>query len=252
MPIQHTTGLAIHAVGLLALAPSGKILYRNSEAERFCVQLSSPERERSVRGLPQAIESAVARLHRNITPGKPIRVEMGDHKDPLMLRAFLIPGTGSRKPPIIIVLMEHWRETGGESSGLVESDMQLTERERDVVRCLTKGFTNKEIAVALRISEPTVKAHVRHIMDKSHTSTRTGLLACVLGWPSEAPSHRLGLYETGHSSRGMLGGSDSTTGLLRQADLKRSCPQCFSERTRRRERKRLSDPRISSRRRAAS
>jgi DNA-binding CsgD family transcriptional regulator len=247
MAIQRTTGLPVHAVGLLALSPSGKVLYRNSEAERFCVQLSSPERERPVRGLPQAIESAVVRLHRNeLTPGKPIRVEMGD-KDPLMLRAFLIAGTGSRKPPIIIVLMEHWRETDGKYSGLVESDMQLTERERDVVGCLTKGFTNKEIAVALQISEPTVKAHVRHIMVKSHTSTRTGLLACVLGWRSEPPGHRLGLYETGHGSRGMLRGSDSATPLLlRRVDLKRSCLQRFSGGTRRRERKRLSDPRISS------
>jgi DNA-binding CsgD family transcriptional regulator len=244
MPIQHTTGL--DAVGLLALSPSGKVLYRNSEAERFCVQLTPPAR--TVRGLPHAIESVLLRLHRNeLTPGKPIRVEMADHKDPLMLRAFLIPGTGSRKPPMIIVLMEHRRETGGEYSGLVESDMQLTGRERDVVGCLTKGFTNKEIAVALRISEPTVKGHVRHIMVKSHTSTRTGALACVLGWRTESPGHRSDLYETRHSSRGMLRGSDSATPLLGQADFKRSCLQCFSEGTRRRERKRLSNPKISSR-----
>jgi DNA-binding NarL/FixJ family response regulator len=182
MPPHHTMGHRSHAVGLLALTQSGKILYRNSEAERFCAQLISAESDRGVQGLPQAIESAVARLQtKDAMSGQPARVSGGNQKDDLMIRAFLIRGAESRKPPLSIVLIEPWRETAGQVSSQRATDMQLTGRERDVVGCLTKGFTNKEIATALRISEPTVKAHVRHIMVKSQTSTRTGLLACVLG-----------------------------------------------------------------------
>ncbi len=52
----------------------------------------------------------------------------------------------------------------------------LTEREQEVVQCLTKGMTNKEAATTLRVALPTVKEHVRHIMDKTNTTTRTGIL----------------------------------------------------------------------------
>ena len=57
---------------------------------------------------------------------------------------------------------------------------QLTEREHSIVQRLAKGWTNKEIAAELKISEPTVKAHIRHIMDKTKCTTRTGIVAQVL------------------------------------------------------------------------
>ena len=43
-----------------------------------------------------------------------------------------------------------------------------------------KGWTNKEIANAIAISELTVKEHIKHIMDKTRTSTRTGILVKIL------------------------------------------------------------------------
>ncbi|MCC6483595.1 MAG: response regulator transcription factor [Armatimonadetes bacterium] len=42
----------------------------------------------------------------------------------------------------------------------------LTERERDVIRALALGQSNKEIAVSLGIAEQTVKNHVSHILEK--------------------------------------------------------------------------------------
>jgi DNA-binding CsgD family transcriptional regulator len=56
----------------------------------------------------------------------------------------------------------------------------LTERETVVIEHLLKGWTNKEIANAIAISEQTVKEHIKHIMDKTKTSTRTGILVAVL------------------------------------------------------------------------
>jgi DNA-binding NarL/FixJ family response regulator len=182
-----SSGLPRHAVGLLALAPSGKILYMNAEAHHFCAQLARANGSCPSQGLPGAIESAVACLSRTGSiSGEPVRVPVGDH-DALMIRAFLVSGTVSRKSPLIIVLVEHWSESGGDVSGLLETDLQLTGREREVLGCLIKGFTNKEIAVALGISEATVKAHLRGIMVKTQTTTRMGLVACVLG-PRSEPS----------------------------------------------------------------
>jgi len=176
---------ASNAVGLIALALSGKILYRNAEAHRFCAQLALAEGSSPGR-LPPAVGSAIARLSTNgALSGETVTVVVGDHKNALMLRAFLVPGTPRGKPPMIIVLIEPWSEITGESSGLVETDMHLTGREREVLGCLMKGLTNKEIAAALGVSEATVKAHVASIMVKSHTSTRMELVASVLGRRSE-------------------------------------------------------------------
>lgn len=49
---------------------------------------------------------------------------------------------------------------------------QLTEREREVLDLLAKGYRNKEIAEKLIISERTVKFHVGIIFQKLGVSNR--------------------------------------------------------------------------------
>ena len=51
----------------------------------------------------------------------------------------------------------------------------LTEREKEVLGEIAKGATNKEIASTLFISENTVRAHVRTLMQKLHLENRTQL-----------------------------------------------------------------------------
>ncbi|MCB0115608.1 MAG: response regulator transcription factor [Caldilineaceae bacterium] len=49
----------------------------------------------------------------------------------------------------------------------------LTEREREVMTCLVKGMTNKEIAAMLNISANTVRAYVHTILEKFGVANRT-------------------------------------------------------------------------------
>jgi two-component system, NarL family, response regulator LiaR len=49
----------------------------------------------------------------------------------------------------------------------------LTERETEILRHVSLGKSNKEIAYVLRIAEDTVKTHVRHILAKLDVQNRT-------------------------------------------------------------------------------
>jgi DNA-binding NarL/FixJ family response regulator len=51
----------------------------------------------------------------------------------------------------------------------------LTRRELQVLREVVAGYTNKEIAARIQISENTVKAHLTHIFDKLGASNRVEL-----------------------------------------------------------------------------
>ena len=51
--------------------------------------------------------------------------------------------------------------------------VDLSDRERDVVRLLGRGATNKEIAGALHLAEGTVKNHVTRILEKLGVTDRT-------------------------------------------------------------------------------
>ena len=56
----------------------------------------------------------------------------------------------------------------------------LTKRQRDVLRLLAQGASNKDIAHRLNISESTVKVHVRAIMTANGASNRTQIVAHLL------------------------------------------------------------------------
>jgi DNA-binding NarL/FixJ family response regulator len=62
----------------------------------------------------------------------------------------------------------------------------LTPRERDVLRLLSAGESNRRIAEHLYISEKTVGVHVSHILTKLGVSNRG---------EAAAMTHRLGLFD---------------------------------------------------------
>ena len=57
---------------------------------------------------------------------------------------------------------------------------QLTEREREVLKLLSSGITNREIATALRLSEGTVRNHLSSIFAKLGVNDRTKAVLCAL------------------------------------------------------------------------
>lgn len=63
---------------------------------------------------------------------------------------------------------------------------RLTPRERDVLRLLARGLTDREIATELFLSHKTVEKHVGSVLRKTRTASRTAAVvrALDLGWVS--------------------------------------------------------------------
>jgi DNA-binding CsgD family transcriptional regulator len=107
-----------------------------------------------------------------------IRRLAGKAKRRILLRGFVFPGQQHEKTLLVVILMERVRYREMNLDGA--DGLGLTEREHQVVRNLVKGWTNKEIASDLGITEQTVKAHIRQVMTKMGTTTRTGILSKLL------------------------------------------------------------------------
>ncbi len=65
-----------------------------------------------------------------------------------------------------------------------EHFVPLSPREMEILRCVTRGLSNKEIATELGISHQTVKNHMTSILDKLNVEDRTqaAVYALQRGW----------------------------------------------------------------------
>jgi two-component system nitrate/nitrite response regulator NarL len=79
----------------------------------------------------------------------------------------------------------------GTESPPPDSARSLTPRERQVLRLVSKGLTNKEIGAQLHIAENTVKNHLRNILEKLHLQNRAQAAAYAV---------REGLVDDGRNS----------------------------------------------------
>jgi DNA-binding NarL/FixJ family response regulator len=104
----------------------------------------------------------------------------------------ITPATAAR------IIDEFLRTPGGPR----QETGRLTERELDVLKLVTAGQRNREIASELGISENTVKFHLKNIVEKLHAQNRAELAAravregLVPDPPGETYSHERWHRET--------------------------------------------------------
>jgi len=175
--------------GILVLTATFQLLYMDRRAQELCGQINQGQNGKVDNGvLPKAVVELGAEILQILqvrTGAKDweqfqVRRTTGDPKRPVILRGFGLPDRGGIQKSRIFIMMEgigRWQETGLKQAMEL---FNLTDREQAVVQTLSRGWTNKEIATELRITEQTVKEHIKHIMQKTRTSTRTGILAQVL------------------------------------------------------------------------
>ena len=56
----------------------------------------------------------------------------------------------------------------------------LTEREKEVLRLVAEGSTNRDIASQLNVTENTVKYHLKNILEKLHLRNRAQAVAYAM------------------------------------------------------------------------
>ncbi len=61
-----------------------------------------------------------------------------------------------------------------------KQSVQLTPKEKDVLKCIRRGQCTSEIAASLSVRQSTVKFHVRNIMDKLDASNRAHAVAIAI------------------------------------------------------------------------
>jgi DNA-binding NarL/FixJ family response regulator len=85
----------------------------------------------------------------------------------------LVAGGGTMISPAVTERLLRGLKNGHLTSSSDYIDDQLTPRETEILRLMTGGYSNREIASALELSEGTVKNHVSNILGKLGVRDRT-------------------------------------------------------------------------------
>jgi len=185
--------------GVILFNSTGHLLFINSEAQAFIHQLQPlSTRENGTCLIPEEIltvvRALVARLMHCDHPKdlesfqvERLCVAPGQQ---FLLRGLCIPDEPLVRNSRCLVIMEKLNQHKLECTDAeIQRLYHLTEREQMVIIYLKLGFTNKEIAGRMNLSEYTVKEHLKRIMHKTKTTTRTGLVGRMIFPTSEEPSH---------------------------------------------------------------
>ena len=178
--------------GIVVLSSSMQLLHMNRQAAELSKLINMAENGgapgKSAQGV---LPAALTELCTEVLKALQVRTEAkdweqfevkriaGNPNQPVLLRGFGLPDRGGIQYARLVVTLEELGRRQQLNTDQAKERFQLTNREQSVVENLAKGWTNKEIANALKITEQTVKEHIKHIMRKTNSTTRTGVLVQV-------------------------------------------------------------------------
>jgi DNA-binding NarL/FixJ family response regulator len=173
--------------GIMVFNSSRRLVYQDGEAIALCKEINSVEspKDREIPGRVVDVCSEVRRQMRQRTHAKDwegfrVKGVLSDCPRPVLISGIGLPDHQNPLQSQILVTIEI---LGRGKNGILEQSRQrfrLTVREVTVVQQLLKGWTNREIGDSLGVREQTVKEHIKHIMEKTKTITRTGILVQLL------------------------------------------------------------------------
>ncbi|MBG6134088.1 response regulator [Longispora fulva] len=94
----------------------------------------------------------------------------------------VVHGEPMLSPSATSTLVRQLRDRGRPDDRATQATARLatlTEREREVAIFVGQGLSNAEIAAALFLSVPTIKAHVTRLFEKMHVTNRVQIAICI-------------------------------------------------------------------------
>jgi DNA-binding CsgD family transcriptional regulator len=169
--------------GIILLSVPLRVLYMNRTAWDLLREINHTENGITKGLLPPVLTDMCAQIQKEVRTAKDweqleVRRFAGSPKEPVLFRVFGLPEDGETGTRIFAIMEKIGRRKEA-ANGHAQERFHFTAREQAVCEHLTKGLTNKEIASSLGITEPTVKSHIRGLMDKTRSTTRTGILSQV-------------------------------------------------------------------------
>jgi DNA-binding NarL/FixJ family response regulator len=76
----------------------------------------------------------------------------------------------------VILMFNEYHETGDNKKG---EEYNLTDREKEVLQLMVKGYTYKMAATELFIAVETIRSHIKNIYEKLHVNSKTEAVAKV-------------------------------------------------------------------------
>ncbi|MBL9135407.1 MAG: response regulator transcription factor [Verrucomicrobiales bacterium] len=176
-------------VGAFRTAESAIRQFDNSRPDLVIVDLGLPRMDGvacvwKLRGkhpglpiLVHTIESDISRVFQAIQAGAAGYLLKGVPSTILRQAVHDILAGGSVMTPSIARQVLGWFQRSPVVPPHAES---LSQREHEVLKLLTRGYRNEEIATELQITTNTVKTHIRHIYEILHVHSRGELFARLL------------------------------------------------------------------------
>jgi DNA-binding CsgD family transcriptional regulator len=175
--------------GILIITLSGRILWTDSRAADLCRQMRVTTEEQEGT-LPQAVikiakeiaELLEFRNHPKDWEAFNVKRVIKGREGHIFVTAIGLPagvGHDTERTVFFTLAVISLRKSARRLK-----EFQLTPRQVTVVGLLMMGLTNQEIAQAMNVTEQTAKEHIKHIMEKTSTNTRTGIVMAIAG-PAE-------------------------------------------------------------------
>jgi len=199
-PLHNTLGQHVNEEldeqGILIFNSSLRLVYSDQQAWKLCNLINQLVQGKAAKGIiPAKIFEACRSIADvlsafSIKEGDPphVRLVLGNRQQQVLVQGIALPDPLDRSQSRILLILE---EAGYQSKHLLRTAQKLfrlTEKEARVVQHLLKGWTNKEIANEIRVSEQTIKEHIKNIMKKTATMTRTGIVIAIAGYTQKSSS----------------------------------------------------------------
>jgi DNA-binding CsgD family transcriptional regulator len=180
-----------HLEGIILLDSECKPMYINSKARFFCQLLKgiSEKTPFNGTGTDVTIPQMIVKECKNLVLMKEAGVSRQNHSNKIICinhkkRCYLqyfpvILHSAERNAPYFVIFLSELDKYSNEAENILIEQKKLSQREEIIVRYVSLGLTNKQIAEKLCISPFTVENHLKNIFKKTGLDNRTKLANLV-------------------------------------------------------------------------